>query len=61
MESFKLEGQVRSKLGKTSSAIERKGDLVPCVLYGNNENINFTVDVSVVLSSSSYFFSLLDF
>ena len=44
MESFKLEGQVRSKLGKTSSAIERKGDLVPCVLYGNNENINFTVD-----------------
>lgn len=44
METFKLEGQIRSKLGKTASSTVRKEDLVPCVLYGSEGNINFTVD-----------------
>lgn len=44
METFKLEGQIRAKIGKTASASARKEQLVPCVLYGNDGNVNFNVD-----------------
>lgn len=43
MKHFELEGQLRTDLGKAASRNMRKKDIVPCVLYGNGNNLNFSV------------------
>ncbi len=44
MLTIELAGQSRTNLGKKESKALRANELVPCVLYGTGENVNFTVD-----------------
>ncbi len=48
MKSFQLEGTVREVLGKKATKAARKEDKVPCVLYGQGENIHFEVSSNAV-------------
>lgn len=41
MEVVAVQGQKREKLGKTGAKGSRKREVIPCVLYGGNENIHF--------------------
>jgi large subunit ribosomal protein L25 len=41
MKTFQLEGSVRENVGKKASKAVRVAESVPCVLYGNGENIHF--------------------
>lgn len=41
MKSVELKGSFRKELGKSSSKNLRKQDQIPCVLYGNGENVHF--------------------
>lgn len=41
MKSITISGQQRKDLGKKSSKTLRKGDNVPCVIYGGKENVHF--------------------
>ena len=41
MKSIELKGTLRKDLGKSSSKNLRKQDQIPCVLYGNGENVHF--------------------
>jgi large subunit ribosomal protein L25 len=41
MKTIKIEGKLRKELGKKASKTLRKEDSVPCVIYGNDGNINF--------------------
>ncbi len=43
MKSIEIKGTLRSEFGKKSSHAIRKSDGVPCVLYGQGENVHFTV------------------
>ena len=43
MKTFELAGELRSEFGKKVAKQLRKQDLVPCNLYGNGENVTFTV------------------
>ncbi len=43
MKSIEIKGTLRSEFGKKGSHAIRKTDSVPCVLYGQGENIHFTV------------------
>jgi len=43
MKSIEINGTLRSEFGKKGSRAIRKTDSVPCVLYGQGENIHFTV------------------
>lgn len=44
MKTFELNGTLRTELGKKASNAIRKGEAIPCVLYGcGKENTNFTV------------------
>lgn len=43
MQTFVLEGKLRDHVGRRSSKDARTGEMVPCVLYGDGENINFEV------------------
>ncbi|WCL82182.1 50S ribosomal protein L25 [Saprospira sp. CCB-QB6] len=42
MKTIEFEGQLRSNLGKSSSRELRKEGRIPCVVYGNGENLHFT-------------------
>ena len=42
MKTFELSGQVRENLGKKATKAVRKGESVPCVLYGGEDNVHFT-------------------
>ena len=42
MESVKINGGTRAGLGKASTKVDRKGDAIPCNLYGGNTNVQFT-------------------
>ena len=44
MKSITLKASSRNELGKKAAKEIRKGDVVPCVLYGGKENINFQAD-----------------
>lgn len=44
MLTINLEGQSRTNLGKKDSKELRASGLIPCVLYGVGENVNFTVE-----------------
>lgn len=48
MKNFELAGQLRSEYGKKAAKELRKQDLVPCNLYGNGNNVTFTVNVADV-------------
>src|SRR5215212_4680992 len=43
MQTFELTGKLRDHVGRRSSKDARTGEMVPCVLYGDGENINFEV------------------
>ena len=48
MKTFELTGTPRSEYGKKAAKSFRKENLVPCNLYGNGENVTFTVTVDDV-------------
>ena len=48
MKTFELTGTPRSEYGKKAAKAFRKGNLVPCNLYGNGENTTFVVSVDDV-------------
>ncbi len=48
MKTFELTGTPRSEYGKKAAKAFRKENLVPCNLYGNGENVTFTVTVDDV-------------
>lgn len=48
MKTFELTGELRNEFGKKAAKALRKQELVPCNLYGNGENITFTVAVNDV-------------
>ena len=43
MQVFELKGAVRTDLGKKATKALRKEAKVPCVLYGGEANVHFTV------------------
>jgi len=43
MKVIALKGDVRDGLGKSATKKVRKEGKVPCVIYGKNENVNFSV------------------
>jgi len=43
MKTFELTGSKRESTGKKAAKAYRKDSLVPCVLYGGNEVVHFTV------------------
>jgi len=50
MQTFQLEGKVREKVGRRSSMDARADEMIPCVLYGDGENIHFEVAKAAVKS-----------
>ena len=48
MKIFELVGTPRSEYGKKAAKAFRQENLVPCNIYGNGENITFTVNVEDV-------------
>lgn len=48
MKTFVLEGSLREALGKKAAKAVRQEENIPCVLYGQGENINFQVPSSAV-------------
>lgn len=44
MTTIELTGQPRADFGKKATALLRKEDKVPCVLYGGKENTHFSVE-----------------
>lgn len=45
MKSLIIEGQKRSELGKKSARQLRREERVPCVLYGEGENLHFSAPI----------------
>ncbi|MBR1631949.1 MAG: 50S ribosomal protein L25/general stress protein Ctc [Paludibacteraceae bacterium] len=43
MKTFELKGTKRAALGKKATKADRAAGNIPCVLYGNGQNIDFTV------------------
>jgi large subunit ribosomal protein L25 len=43
MKTFQIEGSKRDSIGKKASKAYRKASLVPCVLYGGESVVHFTV------------------
>ena len=41
MKTIEVKGDLREKVGKTTSKNLRREDQIPCVIYGNGENIHF--------------------
>ena len=48
MKTFELVGTPRSEYGKKAAKAFRQENLVPCNIYGNGENVTFTVTVDDV-------------
>lgn len=46
MKTLAISGSERKELGKKAAKAERKSNMIPCVLYGNGQNINFVVSES---------------
>jgi len=46
MKSLEISGKIRQTTGKKNSKNIRKQDLVPCVLYGQGENVHFNTPFS---------------
>lgn len=63
MDIFELKGTVRKNLGKKASREERKEERVPCVLYGDGENVHFSVlekEVNKLLYTPNVYIVKLD-
>lgn len=45
MKTIDIKGTARSEFGKKASRAFRKGNNIPCVLYGMGENVHFMVSV----------------
>jgi len=63
MKEFDLKGTLRSEFGKKVSKLERSSEKIPCVLYGNGENVHFTtseVDVLKLIINPDVFVVNLD-
>lgn len=62
MKSIEVKGSLRESVGKATSKNLRKQDQIPCVLYGNGENIHFhTHEFSfkeIVFSPNAYLVNL---
>ena len=43
MQTFNLSGKHREQIGKVAARTARSVDMIPCILYGDGENINFEV------------------
>lgn len=43
MKTFELKGTLRNEYGKKAAKTLRQQNLIPCNLYGNGENVTFTV------------------
>jgi len=58
MKSIEVKGNLREAVGKTTSKALRKQDKVPCVMYGQGENIHFYIDAKafkkLVYTADSY-------
>ena len=48
MKTFELSGTKREDLGTKFAKIVRKEGKVPCIVYGNGKQINFTVDQKAI-------------
>lgn len=48
MQTFQLEGKERAQVGRRSAMDARSAEMIPCVLYGDGENIHFEVAKSAV-------------
>lgn len=48
MKTFNLKGTKRTETGKKSTKQLRKEDRVPCVLYGGDEVVHFSIDATVL-------------
>ena len=48
MKSFELKGELRNDLGKKATKLSREKGEVPCVLYGGNEVVHFSVTKEAV-------------
>ncbi len=47
MKTFTIDGKLRTEVGKKASKADRSAGLIPCVLYGGNEEtIHFTTTLS---------------
>lgn len=44
MKTISITGALRAELGKTGTKEARKNDLVPCVMYGAGQLVNFTLE-----------------
>lgn len=49
MKTISIEGQRRADSGKKAAKLIRKADLVPCVMYGGEENVSFSVKYNDLL------------
>lgn len=43
MQTFNLSGKRREQIGKVAARSARSAEMIPCILYGDGENINFEV------------------
>ena len=43
MQTIELKGKLRDHVGRRASKDARSGVMVPCILYGDGENIYFEV------------------
>ncbi len=50
MKTFDLKGTARQALSKKQAANMRKEEFVPCTIYGNGENVLFTVEKAALKS-----------
>lgn len=48
MKHFKIQGTLRTELGKKATKAIRKGENIPCVIYGGEKNVNFYTPFSAV-------------
>ena len=48
MKTFELKGTVRTDLGKKATKADRVVDNVPCVLYGEGDNVHFVTTISEI-------------
>lgn len=62
MKTFEIKGSLREKTGKKPARDLRKSELVPCVLYGLDENIHFYIERNIfphlVYTSNAYLIKL---
>ncbi len=51
MQVYELNGELRSDFGKKANKALRREELVPCELYGGEENMHFTVSEKQIMKS----------